>query len=453
VSTGPARRAIPAAYRPVLANRTLRRLLAGFAVSYLGDGMSFVAVAWLAIELAPEDTAGLWVGCAVAAYTVPGVAGALLFGRRLRRVPARRLLLADSVVRGVFLGAIPLVWLAGALTLPLYAGLLAASSLLHAWGSAGKYTLLAELLPEEQRLAGNSLVSALNYTATIAGPALAGVLVTYGGSALVLGLDALTYAVLAAVVARIPLPGPGTAAAPEGAAARGGLALLRARPELLGLLALTWFFNLLYGPVEVALPLHVTGDLDAPGTLLGLYWALFGVGALAGGLAVGALRRLPLWPVTAGIVIAWGAVLLPFGLHAPTPVTVACFALGGAIYGPFVALSVTLMQEKAPPRHLAAMLAARSAALLTAAPVGTALGGPLTAALGPRATLGASGLATVLLGGIACAVLALRRGRRRGPRTGAPVPGARRSTFARDALPGAAAEHRAEQPPRDRPGV
>jgi MFS family permease len=92
----------------VLANRVFRRLILGFAVSYLGDGMSFVAVAWLAIELAPQATAGLWVGGAVAAYTLPGVVGALVFGRRLRLVPARRLLLADHVVRGVFLGAVPL---------------------------------------------------------------------------------------------------------------------------------------------------------------------------------------------------------------------------------------------------------------------------------------------------------------------------------------------------------
>ncbi|HZK50346.1 MAG TPA: hypothetical protein VFD47_02140 [Actinomycetota bacterium] len=40
------RRLIPSAYRPVLANRVFRRLILGFAVSYLGDGMSFVAVAW-----------------------------------------------------------------------------------------------------------------------------------------------------------------------------------------------------------------------------------------------------------------------------------------------------------------------------------------------------------------------------------------------------------------------
>jgi len=400
---------VPSAYRPVLANRVFRRLILGFAVSYLGDGMSFVAVAWLAIELAPQATAGLWVGGAVAAYTLPGVIGALVFGRRLRRVAARRLLLVDNIVRGVFIGSVPLAWLAGLLTLPLYLVLLAISSLLHAWGNAGKYTLLAELLPGEQRLAANTLVSSLEFTATIAGPAIAGVLVTYVSSALVLGLDALTYVFLAVLVARLRLPESGDASPVDQAAARGGFALLRTHPELLGLLTLTWFFNFLYGPVEVALPLHVTVDLQASGTLLGLYWMLFGIGALLGGLAVGALRQLPLWPVTIGIVVAWGLALLPFGLDVPTAVTVACFTLGGAIYGPFVPLSVTLMQAKSPPQHLAPMLAARSAALLTASPLGTALGGPLTTVLGPRATLGGSGLATVMLGTVACVLLLARR--------------------------------------------
>jgi len=371
--------------------------------------MSFVAVAWLAIELAPQATAGLWVGAAVAAYTLPGVVGALVFGRRLRLVLPRRVLLADSVVRGVFLGAVPLAWLAGLLTLPLYVVLLAVSSLLHAWGSAGKYTVLAELVPHEQRLPANTLVSSLNFAATIAGPAIAGVLVTYVSSALVLGLDALTYVFLAGLVARTRLPESGHVSLVDHAAARGGLALLRSYPELLGLLTLTWFFNLLYGPVEVALPLHVSEDLHAPATLLGLYWTLFGIGAVLGGLAVGALRQLPLWPVTVAIVIGWGLALLPFAFDVPTAVTVVFFTLGGAIYGPFVALSVTLMQAKSPPQHLAAMLAARSAVLLTASPVGTALGGPLTTALGSRATLGGSGLATVVLGAVACFLLLARR--------------------------------------------
>ncbi|MGH3661363.1 MAG: MFS transporter, partial [Micromonosporaceae bacterium] len=353
------------------------------------------------------------VGGAVAAYTLPGVVGALVFGRRLRRVSPRRLLLADNVARGVFLGVVPFAWLAGLLSPPWYVLLLAASSLLHAWGNAGKFTLLAELLPDEQRLAANTLLGSLNFAATIAGPAIAGVLVTYVSSALVLGLDALTYMFLAVLIVRTRLPKSGHVSPVDQAAARGGLGLLRSHPELLGLLTLTWFFNLLYGPVEVALPLHVTDDLQAPGTLLGLYWMLFGIGAMVGGLAVGALRRLPLWPVTVVIVIGWGLSLTPFGFHAPMAVTIACFALGGMIYGPFTALSVTLMQTKSPPRHLAAMLAARSAALLTASPLGTALGGPIIMALGPAATLGGSGLVTVALGAVTCVLLLARRKRRR----------------------------------------
>ena len=400
---------VPSAYRPVLTDRTFRRLALGFGTSYLGDGMSFVAVAWLAIELAPETTAGLWVGAAVAAYTLPGVVGALLLGRRLRRESARRLLLADSVVRATFIGAIPVAWVAGLLTPGLYVALLAASSLLHAWGSAGQYTLLAEVVPEEQRLAANTVVSSLTFTATIVGPAIAGVLVTHASSALVLGIDALTYVLLAVVVVRLRLPDAGTVSPVDREAARSGLGLLRAHPQLLGLLTLTWFFNALYGPVEVALPLHVTDDLGAPGTVLGLYWMLFGIGAVLGGLAVGALRQLPLWPVIIAIVVGWGISLLPFGVGAPLAVTLASFALGGAIYGPFVALSVTLVQKASPPRHLAVVLAARSAVLLTASPLGTALGGPLTTAFGPRATLAGSGLATVALGGVACLLLVSRR--------------------------------------------
>jgi hypothetical protein len=89
-------------------------------------------------------------------------------------------------------------------------------------------------------------VRSLNFAATIAGPAVAGVLVTYVRSAVVLGLDALTYVFLAVLVVRTRVPKSGHVSPVDREAARGGLALLRPHPELLGLLTLTWFFNLLY---------------------------------------------------------------------------------------------------------------------------------------------------------------------------------------------------------------
>ncbi|MFM9443691.1 MFS transporter [Streptomyces acidiscabies] len=398
------RRLVPRSYQPLFAHREFRRLLPALAVSDLGDGMSVVAVAWLGVLIAPEGQAGFVVGAAVAAYALPGAVGALVFGRWLRRMAPKRLLVVDSWLRAVLLGCVPVAWAAGVLHPVLYVALLAGSSVLHAWGGAGKYSLVPQLLPPERRLAANALLSSSISASIILGPALAGLLVTWVGPAWLIGVDALSFAVLAAQVGRLR-EGGGVTDAPVGAGRTAdGLRLLRRQPELLGVLALTWLFNFLYGPVEVALPLHVTGDLGAGAGVLGLYWMLFGVGAVLGALGAGALRRLPLWPVTVGIVVGWGVMLVPFGLGAPTAVTLACFGVGGVIYGPFTALSFTLFQERTPTAWLTTVLAARMAALLTAAPVGAALGGPLTAALGARGVLGVSGVVTAGLGVVAAGV-------------------------------------------------
>jgi hypothetical protein len=165
--------------------------------------------------------------------------------------------------------------------------------------------------------------------------------------------------------------------------------------------------------VEVALPLHVTGDLRAGAGTLGLYWALFGAGAVLGGLTVGGLRRLPVWPTVLAVVAGWGAALVCVARADSAPVSVAWFALGGLLYGPFGPLTMTMHQRLVPPHRLASVLALRRAVLLTAAPVGTALGGPLTAVLGPRQVLTGSGVATLALAAGACGLLgfAVRRGR------------------------------------------
>jgi len=61
--------------------------------------------------------------------------------------------------------------------------------------------------------------------------------------------------------------------------------MIRSSPVLPGLLALSFVFYLLHGPVEVALPVHVATDLHGSAALLGTFWAVFGVGAVTGELA------------------------------------------------------------------------------------------------------------------------------------------------------------------------
>jgi predicted MFS family arabinose efflux permease len=405
-----ANRLFPAAYRDVLQVSGFRRLLSGEAVSYLGDGLSVVTISLLAIRIAAPEQAALVVGAAVAAYTLPAALGALVLARWLRRADARTLVTANALLRAGGLGAAAALHLLGLLTPVAYVGLLAVSSLLVAWGSAGTYTLVSRLVPAEQRLGANTLLGTCQTTAIIVGPPLAGALVAATGPGITMAVDALTYLVLAAQLRRIPPAAAG--AEPDAAPTAGGFRLLARRPELLGLLALTAVFYFLYGPVEVALPLFIVDTLGHSAGFLGTYWAVFGVGALLGGLLAGALRRAAPWPFAIAVIAGWGASLLPFGFTTSTWVTMAGMAVGGLIYGPFPAFNITLFQSAAAPADLPAVLAARGSILVAAAPIGAAFGGPLATWLGPGGTLLASGAATVALAVVAAGLRLATSGRR-----------------------------------------
>jgi predicted MFS family arabinose efflux permease len=382
------------AYRQVFAAPRVRPLLIAAAISYLGDAMSVVTVAWLAIEIAPAGRQGLFVGAAVAAYSLPGVIGTFAFARFMRRQASRFMVVTDSTLRALLLGAIAVLRAFDALAPLTYVVLLGVSSLMFTWGLAGRYTMLAELVGRDATLAANSLQTMLQSATLVIGPGIAGLLVALWGAGPLIGIDAASYVWLAVVALRSAPTATVTPLPIDTEKAVGGLRLIR-RHGLLGVLALTWFFEFLYGPVEVALPLHVSVDLHHGSGLLGLYWAVFGVGAAVGSLLTGALRKLAIWPTAIVIVAGWGLCLVPFGFSLPIAVTVISIGIGGLVYGPYVPLTYVLFQTRVSPQQQAVVLAARAAVLAVADPLGTVLGGPLTAAIGANQTIAASGYATV----------------------------------------------------------
>ncbi|HBF79208.1 MAG TPA: MFS transporter [Streptomyces sp.] len=407
-------------YWPVVTNGTLRRVLPGFAVSSLGDGMAVVAVSWLAIQLAPEADRGIWVALAAAAYTLSGAVGALLLGRFLRHRPPARLAGWDAALRAGALGAIPVLHAFGALNIQGYVALLALSSVLHSWGQAGVYTLIARVLPQHDHLAGNAVLSGLGSLATVAGPPLATLLIIFGGPATVLAVDAATFLVLA-LTFLLAVPKGGVPEPEEGEASRSaGFAVVRRIPALSGLLALSFAFFLFFGPVYVALPLHVSDDLAGSAGVLASFYTAFGIGAVAGSVLTGFLSKWKLWPVTTGIVVCFGLLMLPLGLGAPTAVSVVCFGLAGLLWPPYSTLSTTLFQRSTPSALLPQALAASSAVRVMSVPLGTALGGPLVAGLGATGALLLSGGAIAVVGAVAALALAVRvaGGRREKPQNG-----------------------------------
>lgn len=385
---------IPAGYAAVLRRREMRTLLGGYGVSLLGDGMSVVSVAALALRIGAGPHRALIVGASVAAYSLPAVLGALAARRWLGHLPSRRLALVDCALRAPALGAIPVARALGVLSPALYIVLLGLASLLLSWGFAGRYSMMGELTEPGTRLAANSLMTSLDSLAVVVGPAVAGAVISVADPSVLIAVDALSYVALGLALRRLPQATVAADPAERRARAR-GWQFLRSNPQLLTLLLLSLGFFFLYGPVEVALPVFVAEHHTT--SVLGAYWAVFGLGALAGGLAAGALRRLPLWTTLVAVVAGWGLSLMVFGATSALVPTLVAFGVGGAIWGPYPALSFTLFQDQTPPSQLTAVFAARSAVLVAAAPLGTALGGPLTALLGAGPTLLASGAATVAL--------------------------------------------------------
>lgn len=415
---------LPAAYARCLADREFRRMQPGFLISFLGDGMSMVGVAWLALQLAgPGDRAAV-VGMAVAAYSLPAAVGSFSLGRWLSSRSSRALILADSLLRAGVFTVIPVLHWLRLLDVPVFIALLAVSSLLHAWGIAGRQTFVAETLPQSDRLAGHSLVGGQEQLSFIAGPPLAGLVASASGPATVLAFDAASYLYLALMAAR--LRGEGTAGRrPPIPLRRTGRTLVR-HPGLLGLLVLTFVFNLLYGPIEVAVPVFVADRLGGEPALLGWIWGAFGVGAVIGALVTGTLRRLPLWPTALAIVAGWGLAMYALAGFGTLTAAIVGFGFGGLVYAPYGPVSITLLQRKAPVDELVSLSAFRSAVLVTASPLGAGLGGLLVTGLGPVDAIRLSGLATVGLAVLGAAfVLLVRLSRRADGLQGPALPGKR----------------------------
>ncbi|WP_327576425.1 MULTISPECIES: MFS transporter [unclassified Streptomyces] len=396
-------------YWPVVTHPRLRRILPGFALSYLGDGMALVATPVLALQLASGDNRGLWAALAVAANSLPGAIGGFVFGRFLKGKRGAQLSGWDATLRATCLAMIPIAYLLGVLNVVLFVALLAVSSLLHAWGSGGRYTIISEVLPEEQHLAANGLIATLGQFGTIVGPVIAGILAGSVGPVYIVAIDAVTFAVLAATYRWADSP-DGTVR-PE--AAKGdrvdGFKIIRGNPALLGILCLTFCFYFFFGPVYAALPVRVSDDLHGSADQLGLFYSAFGIGAFVGAILTGYLRRWSGWPLILVVVVGFGTAMLPLGLHVPLYIALCSFAVAGVIWAPYTPAVMALFQRSASSTVLPQALAAYGAVTLMASPISTALGGPLVFLLGAQGTLLFSATGVLAIGVAALAFVALRR--------------------------------------------
>jgi hypothetical protein len=378
-----------------------RLLFAGQVLSLIGDRVMLVALPFAVLEAGGDLEA---VGLVVAAELVPFLIFALVGGVVSDRSDRRRILIRSDLARLVVQAVGGALLVADAAS-PVTLGVLAA---LYGTADAFFQPAFTGLLPQTvshpgQLQAANALRGMSFSVSSIAGPALAGVLVAAIGAGAALLFDAASFAVSVACLVRLRpvVAAAGTEDAPPAflAAMRGGWREVRSRRWIVaGLGAMCAYHAIVLPAVYVLGPVTIADRLGGPGA-----WAVvvvaFGLGSILGDVLL--LRFRPRHALlVSGIALVGAscqAAVYGSGLGLVGTCLLQCAAGVGVTL--FFTLWEVSLQEHVPGEALSRVSSFDYLAATALMPVGTAVAGPIAAALGTQATLLAmSGL------GVACAL-------------------------------------------------
>jgi len=397
-------------YWRVLRSGRLGVLLAGILISSAGNGMIISALPLLALQLRGRLPAGLTIALVQASPYVLGTALALTLGLTRLRLAPRGLVLADSALSSVMFILLGAVAATGTLTLWMLVSGLLVGSVFRIAATSSRRLLATGMTGPAGQLAVNGLLgTSASLAAYMIGPVLGGVVSALAGPGVALIIDGLTFIVMlgAACYAVPAAPRARPAAGTRRAGPESGLRILRVIPPAARLFAVVFWFNLLYMPVEVALPLLVRGPLHGNGAALGLIWSGFGAGAVLGGVATVWLRRVPRQRLLVLIIAAWAAAVALLAFSPTVLFAAGAFFLGGLVYAPFTPTAYTFVQSMLTPDEQQPVVTLWSAGGVLAGPVGLALAGPLVSVTGAEGGLIASALLTIAL--VPLAAIGLRR--------------------------------------------
>ncbi len=371
-----------------------RRLAGAYTINELGNWIGDIALAILVFDRtgSPIATAGLFL----ALRFLPAILAPLLT-TRTEVISPRRVLPALYIGEGVIFGLIAL--LARSFSLPAVLALAAADGVLAVAAKALIRSVNAAVLsPQGLLRQGNAI---LNLGLTIGGavgPAMAGALVAGAGAGSALAVDAVTFALVAVVLATTP------GMRVDSDRQFGTLDRLRAglreswqRPTVRRLLIATGA-ALMFGtsviPIEV---IFAKRTLHAGDTGYGFLITSWGVGMVVGGGAFAVVSRMRLsFAISIGMTfIACGYA----GLAGSSDLLVACAfsAVGGIGNGLWWIAAVTGIQQSIPAHAQSVVMSVLESTNQAMPAVGYVLGGAVTAIGSPRIAYAVAGAGVALV--------------------------------------------------------
>jgi MFS family permease len=370
-------------YSQIFQIRAFRAFWTGFTLSAIGDAMTRVALTWFVYEKTGSAAALGWL---TLAYTGPVLIGGLVAGTLLDRFDRRKVMLVDSVLRGVAVALVPILNWSGDLPLWVVYAVAAVYGSLMMVSLAGAPAMIPSLVPKERLDTANALET-LSFTLSgVIGPPLAGLLIAWIGAPNVVILDMLSYFAFALALASIRMPEEHPAAEVQSAEPLrwvDAFRLLWTNQVLLATTAMFMAANFGLGLSTVWLPVYTDQVLGGGAGLYGFLLGCLAVGEVVSSLLAGSLNlALPLGTLIAlAQVLSGGAVgILLLGSQAAW--AILSLTLLGFFSAPLTIWAQTLRMQIIPPALRGRTFALLRTLMQGALPAGGALAGFLLPVVG-----------------------------------------------------------------------
>jgi MFS family permease len=377
----------------VLRERNFRWFFLAQCASMLGDGMVAPALAFAVLELTGGVVdLGLVLAAGVAAQVLLMPAGGVIADR----LPRHALMLGCDLVRAGSQGVTAALLIFGdarvwqLLVLQLVHGVAVALFLPAVPGIVQATTRV------EQRQPANALRVLALSASLIAGPAIAGVLVTGAGPGWAIGVDAATFAASAGCLSRVRVRHAAAGGYRFARELADGWREFRSRRWVWSVIGAASLVNLCYAAFSVLGPVVSTRSLGGAGAWA-LISAMFGVGCLGGGVI--ALYVRPRFPLRSGmsVMAAFACPTLALAAGMTTVVVSAAAFCGGLVMTVFNTLWETALQQHIPAATLSRVSAYEWVGATVGQPLGLAVVAPLSGRLGLHPTLWTAGTLQIII--------------------------------------------------------
>ena len=354
------------------------RFWLGQTISNLGSSFTLFALPLLVFKLTGSP---INLGITTAAEFVPYLLFGLVIGAWVDRVDRKRLMIATDLARAVVIATIPLLAAVDELSVGwIYVVAFTSATLTIAFDAAEFAAIPSLVSSDDDLVTANGRVHASYSAAQIAGPLLAGLLITVAPVQQVLWVDAASFLVSAGMLLLIGR----TFNAPRDADTRRairheiieGLRYVLRHPVLRNISAMMALINLVGATVYAQLVVFAKRQLDASDSQVALLYAAGSAGVVLLSLAAGPVRRRLSFSVAAlGALLVDG--LLTVALAA-TRWYWAALLLWAAIsgLGIFFNINTGSLRQQIVPNHLLGRVMSIAGVLAwSAIPVGALVGG------------------------------------------------------------------------------